>query len=96
MVVTSCTAAQRCADLTNKNTYNKRTNRVPDEDFNSLFTDSSVVTTSSIHCLTLCTTNQTNTRAAEDDVAAKTGVPCTAQCLLARIMWRSTTSQVRH
>ena len=59
MIVTSCTAAQRCADSFNKNTYNKTTYRVSDEDFDSLFTDA-VVTTSSIHCVTLCTTNRTN------------------------------------
>ena len=60
MIVTSCTAAQRCADSYSKNTYTRTTYRVSDEDFNSLFTDA-VVTTSSIHCVTLCTTNQTNT-----------------------------------
>ena len=43
-----------------KNTYTRTTYRVSDEDFNSLFTDA-VVTTSRIHCVTLCTTNQTNT-----------------------------------
>ena len=60
MIVTSCTAAQRCADSSNMNTYNKTTYRVSDENFDSLFTDA-VVTTSSIHCATLCTTNRTNT-----------------------------------
>ena len=60
MVVTSCTAAQLCGDSLNKNTYNRTTYRVSDEDFDSLFTDA-VVTRSSIHCVTLCTTNSTNT-----------------------------------
>ena len=60
MIVTSCTAAQRCADSANKNTYNRTTYRVSDEDFNNLFTDA-VVTTSSVHCLTLCTTDRTTT-----------------------------------
>ena len=54
LIVTTCTAAERCADLSNKNTYNRTTYRVSDEDFDSLFTDA-VVTTSRIHCLTLCT-----------------------------------------
>ena len=58
MIVTSCTAAQRCADSTNKNTYTRTTYRVSDDDFNSLFTDA-VVTMHKIHCLTLCTTNPT-------------------------------------
>ena len=59
LIVTSCTAAQRCADSSNMNTYNRTTYRVSDEDFDSLFTDA-VVTRSSIHCLTLCLTNHTN------------------------------------
>ena len=59
IIVTSCTAAQRCADLSNMNTYNRTTYRVSDEDFHSLFTDA-VVTTSSTHCVTLCATNRTN------------------------------------
>ena len=59
LIVTSCTAAQRCADLSNKNTYNRTTYRVSDEDFDSLFRKA-VVTTSRIHCLSLCTTNRTN------------------------------------
>ena len=58
MIVTSCTAAQRCADSTINNKYHRTTYRVSDEDFNSLFTNT-VVTTSKIHCLTLCTTNPT-------------------------------------
>ena len=59
MIITSCTAAQRCADSSNKHLYSKTTYRVSDEDFDSLFTDA-VGTTSSIHCITLCTTNGTN------------------------------------
>ena len=59
LIVTSCTAAQRCAESSNKNTYGKKTYRVSDEAFHSLFTDA-VVTTSRIHCLTLCTRNHTN------------------------------------
>ena len=54
MIVTSCIAS-----LT-KEAYNRTTYRVSDEDYDSLFTDA-VVTMSSIHCLTLCTRNQTNT-----------------------------------
>ena len=54
MIVTSCTAS-----LT-KEAYNRTTFRVSDEDFNSLFANA-VVKMSSIHCLTLCTRNQTNT-----------------------------------
>ena len=61
MIVTSCTAAQRCADSSNKHLYNKESYRVSDEDFDSLFTDA-VVTTSRIHCLTLCTANRTDSR----------------------------------
>ena len=53
MIVTSCSAS-----LT-KDTYTGTTFRVSDEDFDSLFTNA-VVTKSSIHCLTLCTRNQTN------------------------------------
>ena len=60
MIVTSCTAAQRCADSSSKYTYTGTKYRVSDEDFENLFTDA-VVTTSSIHCVTLCTRNQTNT-----------------------------------
>ena len=60
MIVTSCTAAQRCADSSNKNTYTRTTYRVSDEDFNSLFTNA-VVTTSKINCLNLCRANRTNT-----------------------------------
>ena len=60
MIVTSCTAAQRCANSSSTYTYTRTTYRVSDEDFNSLFTNA-VVTTSRIHCVTLCTTNQTNT-----------------------------------
>ena len=60
MIVTSCTAAQRCADSTINNKYHRITYRVSDEDFDNLFTDA-VVTTSSFDCVTLCTTNQTNT-----------------------------------
>ena len=60
MIVTSCTAAQRCANSSNKNTYTMITYRVSDEDFDNLFTDA-VVTMSSIHCLILCATYQTNT-----------------------------------
>ena len=59
MIVTSCTAAQRCADSSSINTYTRTTYRVSDEDFDNLFTDADV-TTSKIHCLTLCTTNRTN------------------------------------
>ena len=53
MIVTSCTA------LLTKDTYTGTTFRVSDEDFDRLFTNA-VVTMSSIHCLTLCTRNQTN------------------------------------
>ena len=53
MIVTSCSAS-----LT-KDTYTGTTFRVSDEDFDCLFTNA-VVTMSSIHCLTLCTRNQTN------------------------------------
>ena len=60
LIVTSCTAAQRCSDSSNKHLYNRTTYRVSDEDFGNLFTDA-VVTTSTIHCLTLCSTNRTNT-----------------------------------
>ena len=62
MIVISCTAAQRCADSSNINThmYNRTTFRVSDEDFYSLFANA-VVTTSSIHCVTLCARNPTNT-----------------------------------
>ena len=59
LIVTSCTAAQRCADSSNKNTYTRTTYRVSDEDFDSLITNS-VVTTSCIHCATLCSYNRTN------------------------------------
>ena len=58
LIVTSCTAAQRCADSSNKHLYSKTTYRVSDEDFDSLFTDA-VVTTSRIHCITLCTATGT-------------------------------------
>ena len=58
IIVASCTAAQQCAD--SSNTYNRTTYRVSDEDFSNLFTDAGV-TTSSIHCLTLCITNHTTT-----------------------------------
>ena len=54
MMVASCAAS-----LT-KDTYTGTTFRVSDEDFDSLFTDA-VVTMSSIHCLTLCTRNRTDT-----------------------------------
>ena len=60
MIVTSCTAAQRCANSTINNKYHRTTYRVSDEDFNSLFTDA-VVTMHRIHCLPLCTTNPTTT-----------------------------------
>ena len=53
MIVTSCAAS-----LT-KDTYTGTTFRVSDEDFDCLFTNA-VVTKSIIHCLTLCTRNQTN------------------------------------
>ena len=53
MIVILCTAS-----LT-KDTYTGTTYRVSDEDFDALFTDA-VVTRSSVHCLTLCTTNRTN------------------------------------
>ena len=59
MIVTSCTAAQRCADSSNKHLYSKTRYRVSNEDYNSLFTDA-VVPASRIHCLTLCSTNSTN------------------------------------
>ena len=60
MIVTSCTAAQQCANSFNKNTYNETKYRVSDEDFSNLFTNA-VVTTSKVHCLTLCIANHTNT-----------------------------------
>ena len=61
LIITSCTvtAAQQCADLSHKNIYNKTTYLVSDEDFDNLFRKA-VVTTSRIHCLSLCTTNRTN------------------------------------
>ena len=60
MILTSCTAAQQCTDsfILKKSTRTRY--RVSDEDFHSLFTNA-VVTRSSIHCLTLCTRNQTTT-----------------------------------
>ena len=59
LIVISCTAAQQCADSSNKHLYSKATYRVSDEDFESLFTDA-VVTTSSIYCVTFCITNRTD------------------------------------
>ena len=60
IIVTSCTASHCSADSFIINTYNRTTYRVSDEDFDSLFTDA-VVTRSRIYCITLCTTNNTNT-----------------------------------
>ena len=42
----------------NKDVYDKTTYRVSDEDRDSLFTNA-VVSLSTIHCLTMCTTNGT-------------------------------------
>ena len=88
MIVTSCAAAQRCADSSNKNTYTRTTYRVSDEDFNSLFTDAGV-TTSSIYCLTLCATYQTNTyyetttrRCSCQGVCASYSQECTHQYII--------------
>ena len=60
LIVTSCTAAQQCANSSNENTYNKTTYPVSDEEFDSLFTGA-VVTTFRVHCFTLCSTNRTTT-----------------------------------
>ena len=59
IIVTSCTAAQRCDDLFNINTYTRSTYHVSDEDFSNLFTDA-VVTRSKIHCISLCSTYRAN------------------------------------
>ena len=60
IIVTLCAAAQRCTDSSNMNTHNRTPYRVSDEDFDILFTNA-VVTTSRFHCITLCSTNRTNT-----------------------------------
>ena len=88
MIVTSCTAAQRCDDLFNMNTYNRTTDRVSDEDFDSLFTDASL-TRFKIHCLSLSSTYRTDSyymKATQEDVAVRDCVSLTVQCLLAQIM----------
>ena len=59
IIVASCTAAQRCANSSNMNTYNKKTYHVSGLAFDRLFTDA-VVTRSRTHCLTLCIANGTN------------------------------------
>ena len=59
LIVTSCTAAQRCDDSFNINTYTRSTYHVSEDDYNSIFTNA-VVTTSKIHCLSLCSTYRTD------------------------------------
>ena len=90
MIVTLCTVAQQYANSSSKYTYTGTTYRVSDEDFCSFFTDADV-TTSRIHCLSLCTTNRTN-----QYYDSNTSYRCPKLCVLYNPVTSGTNSEEKY